>query len=135
MNVLEPRFAIDLIPIDNPKAAHGITIIITPVRSPDGDTLNLDRHVHTRVHVVPGVRNVLQEPPVLASPVRTALPSWPDDLPERALGNIGLVASLLPLLPLFLQRQPHSFQYSTFVLERDTPILHILVEEDPHYEL
>ena len=119
VEALVPRFAIRLVPIDHPKTVdvRGPLHILTPLRSPDSDALDLDRHVHAGINVSPVWRNVAQDPPVLAFPVGKTLPPGPDALPECALRNIFFVASLLPPFPLFPKRQSLFLQVVRLLLQ------------------
>ena len=98
-NVLMPRFTVWLIPIDVPESmdtTRGVPDIRTSIWSPDSDTLNLDRHVHTRVHVGPAFRDIPQCSLVFAFPIGTTIRRRQDvGVPECALGN------MTPPLPLF----------------------------------
>ena len=60
-NVLMLRLAVGLTPVDCPNTTdtRGIANIVTPVGSPDIDILDLDWHVHARIHVGPVLRYVL----------------------------------------------------------------------------
>ena len=73
-----------------------------PIRSPESDSLDLNRHVHARVYVGPIFGDVLQHPSILAFPVSTANQRRLDNVPECTLGN-AILPSLLPFLSLLSQ--------------------------------
>ena len=74
----------------------------TPIRTPDGDALDLDRHVRARIHGSPAFGYVLQRSPILPLPVCATIPSRPDDLPECTLRDTIFPR---PLPPLSLDRK------------------------------
>ena len=104
-----PRFAIGLIPIDHPIAVdmRRTLNITTSIRSPDRDALDLDRQVHTSIHVGPALGNVIQSSLVLALPISVTVMRRPGGIPECTMGNT-ILASLLPSLPLLSQLFPCS---------------------------
>jgi len=99
-----PWFTVGLIPIYHPISVNvGRTLDVrASIWSSDSDTLNLDRHVHARIHGGPIFGNVLQYPPILAFSIGTTIPRWPDWVPECTIGNT-ILPSFLPSLPLFSQ--------------------------------
>ena len=91
-NVLVPRLAIVLIPIDHPKAVDvgGALDIPTSMRLCECDVLDLGWHVHARIHIGPVFRNVLQCPAVLAFPIGMTIWRRRDGVPECAVGSTNL---------------------------------------------
>ena len=120
------RFAVSLTPVDHPNAtdARGNPDMFTSIRSSDIDTLDLDWHVHARIHIGPVFRYVLQHCRVLAFPVGTTIPRR-DGLaaPECALGDT-IFASLLPPFPLLLQQMPFALQVSRLIIYHPLLLVH-----------
>jgi len=106
------RLTVPLIPIYHPIPMDVWRSVdeCAAVRTPDSDTADLHRHVHTRVDGTPTFGYALQDSPVLSLPVRKASPSGPNDLPERTLWN-NIFRNLLPQLPIAPHFLPLPFRF------------------------
>ena len=116
MEISEPWFTVWLVPIHQPMSddVWGSRSKCAPVRTPDGDTLDLNRQVHTRIDGGPAWRHVPQYTPIIPLPVRMALWGMPNDLPECAHRN-AFFLSLLPQLPLTPHLPSLEFQFPSLV--------------------
>ena len=106
-----PRFAVWLIPIYHPIPSdmRGSRLVCAPIRTPNGDTSDLNGHIHACVGLAPAFRYITEHPPILPFSIRTTVPIRPDDLPECAVGNASFFR-LLPQLLLMCHRLPLVFR-------------------------
>lgn len=106
-----PWFAIWLIPIHHPISVdvRGPINECAPARTSDGDALDLNRHVHTRIDGAPAFRYVSQHSPILSLSVCATIPSGPDGLPGRALRN-AILQRLLPQFSITQHFRPLPFR-------------------------
>lgn len=80
---------------------------------PDGDTLDLNWHIHARIHGGPAFRDTSQHPPIFPLPICAAIPSGPDSLPECTLRNAVFSCSLPPF-SITLHLLPLPFRFLSF---------------------
>jgi len=111
MIISVPRFTVRLIPIYHPIPSdmRGSPLVCAPIRTPNGDTPDLNGHVHTCVSLAPAFRDITEHPPILPLSIRTTFPRRPNDLPECAMGNASFLR-LFPQLFLMFHRLPLVFR-------------------------